>query len=474
MRLGSSKLFAKAAVFPRLCRLMCGRSLTSRTSGGRAAISDLPGLRGLARIWRLALILIMVYPPLFDGIAPFVTAQSAQQARDLHETYDLAPGGAVSVNNTSGYIRVTSWNENRVKVDAVKRGGRGGRDEDLGQVEIQVTPRPDRIDIRTFYPRYDGSRVSVDYDLKVPRGAVLNALTTTSGEITVNDPVARVTANSTSGSITVREVAGDAVLSSTSGQITAGRIGGSLSVTATSGNLVIGEVASTLNARCNNCNISARGLRDDATVRTTNGAIELERVGGRVHAEATNGRIRINDVGGDVIATSYSNSVTVTNARGHVTAVAYNGSVLVRNAGEGARANSLSGSVEISDSKGRIEAGSTNGPITLNNIDGKDVSAKSPNGGVLFTGRLYEGGRYEFFSANGNVVLTLPPDSNFNLTVASHNGSINTEFPLKLGPGAQLGGRGQIVGVVGKGGAEVRAISSNGAVHIKKAAGQAR
>lgn len=396
-----------------------------------------------------------------------VMAQSAETSRELHETYDLAPGGVVSVNSASGYIRVTSWSEDRVKVDAVKRGG---RDEDTSRIEIQVTPRPGRIDIRTIYPRNEDSRVSVDYDLKVPRGVVLNSLTTTSGEITVYDEVARATASSTSGPITLREVAGDAVISSTSGQITAGRIGGSLSVTNTSGALVIGEVARALNARCNNCSINARGLRDDATVRTANGAIELERIGGRVNAETMNGRIRINDVGGEVIATSLSNSITVTNARGFVVANALSGNVVVRGASEGARASSVSGGVEISDSKGRIEADATNGPILLKNIDGKDVSAKSANGQVLFTGGFYESGRYLFFSANGNVVLTLPPQSNFNLTIKSDNGSINTEFPLKLEPGAQLGGRGPIVGVVGKGGAEVRAISANGAVHIKKAA----
>lgn len=398
-----------------------------------------------------------------------VAAQSSEQSRELHETYDLAPGGVISVKNTSGYIRVTSWSEDRVKVDAVKRGR---RDEDAGRVGIQVTSspgRPDRIDIRTIYPRGGADSLSVDYDLKVPRGAVLNALTTTSGEIAVYDQVASVTANSTSGPITVRDVAGDATLSSSAGEITAGRIGGLLVATATAGNLVIGEVTRALNARCNNCNITARGLRSDATVRTANGSIELERIGGRVNAESMNGRIRINDVGGEVIARSYSNSITVANARGFVAADALNGNVTVRAAGDGASASSVSGSVEISDSKGRIEAKATNGSILLNNIDGKDVSAKTANGGVLFTGRFYESGRYLFFSANGNVVLTLPPESNFNLTIKSDNGSINTEFPLKLEPGAQLGGRGPIAGVVGKGGADVQAMSANGTVHIKKA-----
>src|SRR5262249_55401999 len=159
-----------------------------------------------------------------------------------------------------------------------------------------------------------------------------------------------------------------------------------------------------------------------------------------------------------------------TNARGFVAADSLSGNVIVRGAGEGARANSVGGSVEISDSKGRIEADATNGSILLNNIDGKDVSAKAVNGGGRFSGGIFDSGRYLFFSVNGNVVLTLPPESNFNLTIKSDNGSINTEFPLKLEPGAQLGSRGPIVGVVGKGGAEVRAISTNGAVHLKKAA----
>src|SRR5262245_9918793 len=447
---------------------LCGPKLFTGTvckCAGRGRHAGLPLHRLANRFNALALFALFAFfaisLPSFKGAA----AQSAQQDRELHETYDLTPGGVVSVNNTNGYIRVTSWNEDRVKVDAVKRGR---RDEDLGQVQIQVTPRPGRIDIRTIYPRNEDSRIPVDYDLKVPRGAVLNALTTTSGEITVNDPVARVTANSTSGAITVREIAGDAILSSTNGQITAGRIGGSLSVTSTNGNLAISEVASTLNARCTNCNISARGLRDDATVRTTSGAIELDRVGGRVSASATSGRIRINDVGGDVFATTYSDSITVTNARGYITAKATGGDVIVRGAGEGARAEAVSGSVEISNSKGRIEADAVSGSIALNNIDGRDVTAKSYSGGVLFTGRFYEGGHYDFVSFSGNVVLNLPPESNFNLTIQSHSGSINTEFQLKLGPGAQFGDRGPIVGVVGKGGAEVRAISHSGGVQIKK------
>ena len=93
---------------------------------------------------------------------------------------------------------------------------------------------------------------------------------------------------------------------------------------------------------------------------------------------------------------------------------------------------------------------------------------------MLFSGKFYDGGHYEFISFSSDVVLTLPADSNFNLTVRSFSGSINTEFPVKLGPGSQFGGRSPIVGVVGAGGAEVRAVSYSGSVRIKKATKEPR
>jgi DUF4097 and DUF4098 domain-containing protein YvlB len=429
------------------------------------------------KIWLSGLITGAIYLLLLSGVGmsrladPVHAGSVRSQGRELHETYNIAANGVVAVSNTSGYIRVTSWNENRVKLDAVKRGP---REDELDQVEIQVVTRPDRIEVRTIYPRGRSSRVSVDYDLRVPRTASLNGLTNISGEITVSDPVASVNARTTSGNITVRQVTGDAILSSTSGRIAADRIGGSLSVITTSGDLAIGEVASTLNARCTSCNIRATGLRDDVIAQSTSGNIEIERIGGRVTARATSGWVRVNDVGGDVNAESFSDSVTVTNVRGHVAAKALSGNVVVRNAGEGARISAVSGNIEVSDARGRIEIGATSGTIVLRNIDSRDVSAKCVSGGVNFTGKVYEDGRYEFVSFSGNLVLVLPPDSNFNLTAQSHSGSINTEFPLQIRQGSQFGGRGPITGTVGKGGAELRAISHSGNVQIRKDTGQKR
>ena len=396
-----------------------------------------------------------------------VTDVAAQTpaAHELHETYDLAVGGTVAVSNVSGYIRITSWEENRVKVDAIKRGR---NQDDAALVEIQVITQPNRVELRTIYPRGRSNNTWVDYDVKVPRSAILNSLSSISGDITVSDSVARVTARSTSGNVTVREVTGDAFLTTTSGNIRADRIGGALTIGTNSGELFIGEVNSTLNARSLSSNIRVTGVRDDVTANTLSGNVELKRIGGRATARSTSGLVTINDVGGDVVADSTSDSVTVTDVRGRVTANTLSGNVIIRQAQEGVRATAVSGSIQLTDVKGRIEVNSTSDEVILTNIDSRDVVAKSNSGSVRFTGKIYDDGRYEFVSFSSEVLLLVPPDSNFNLTATSHSGSINTEFPLQLGPGSKLGERGAITGTIGKGGAEVRAASFSGSVIIRK------
>lgn len=402
-------------------------------------------------------------------IAP-VAAQAAPQARELHETYDLAPGGTIAISNISGYIRITSWNENRVKVDAVKRAR---QDEDFSQIEIQVTAQPNRLELRTISPRRTAN-VQVDYDVKVPRTAALNSITSISGDITVSDPVARLAARSSSGNITVREVGGDAFLTTVSGNIRIDRIGGQLTINASSGALTIGEVGSTLNARTTSSNIRVAGARDDVTAYSSSGNIELQRIGGRAAARTQSGSVIINDVGGDVTADTASNNLSITNVRGRVTANTLSGNVTVRQVKEGVRVTGVSGLVQVSDAAGRIEITTTSNPITLTNIDSRDVIARSHSGDVRFTGRLHDDGRYEFVSFSSRVLLFVPPDSNFNLTATSHSGSINTEFPLRISPGSSYGGQSAVTGTVGKGGAEVRASSFSGSVIIKKAIGQTK
>jgi hypothetical protein len=414
------------------------------------------------RLFALGMIIIAGLSPL----ASLAAAQVREQGRDeFHQSYALAPDGIVSISNTSGNIRVTSWNESRVQVDAIKHARRA---EDLALVEIQVNARPERVEIQTVYLPRRLSTVSVDYDVKVPRSAVLNTLTTRSGDIIVQGAVARVVASSRSGNVTVQNVAGDATLGSSSGNVTVDRVGGTLVISASSGNLQINDVGGQLNASSSSGNVQATQIKGDATANSSSGSVRLERVGGRAFARSFGSWVTVRDVSGDAQASSSSDAVTVESVRGRAIVTSLSGRVIVRDVQEGVSAKSVSSSVEISNVKGRVEAGSTSDAVILREIDSRDVRAGSNSSNVRFQGKIYDDGRYEFSSFSGNVVLVMPVVNGFNLTASTRNGSIETDFAIQNRFGISTGRQSRIEGIHGKGGAQIIAVSYSGNIYLKK------
>jgi hypothetical protein len=386
--------------------------------------------------------------------------------REVRESYQLAEGGTISVSNSSGYIRVTSWNEARVELNAVKRSR---NESDWQQVAIEINARPAQIEIRTIYPRGRSNSTSVDYELKVPRTAVLQSLSNTSGDITVTGPIARLTAGSTSGNIMANNITGDSKLTSTSGNVTAERIGGALTLSSTSGNLVASDVATRLTARTTSGNIQAKEIRDDASASAASGNVRLENIGGRASVSTTSGSVNILNASGDVSANSVSDNITIQNVSGHVRATAISGNVTIRQAKEGVRATSVSGNLLFVKTQGRLEGETISGSITLQDVDAHELRLKAHSSNLSYQGKLHDDGRYELQSFSGDVVLVIPAESEFNLAAQTFSGSVNTEFPLQLS-GGTIGGRGTVRGVVGKGGAQVTAMTFSGSVHIKKGA----
>jgi DUF4097 and DUF4098 domain-containing protein YvlB len=416
------------------------------------------------KVGRWVIGLVLITPWLMTATSVSGRNQTPDQDRELHQTYDLAERGVISVNNLSGYIRINSWNQNKVKVDAVKRTRDGG---EIDQVRIQVNATGNRLEIRTIYPR-SRSNVSVDIDILAPASVVLNSITSTSGDVTLNGPFSSAIARSTSGAVVARDIREMATLSSTSGNVTVTNIGGELRATSTSGNVSVNDAKSRLFSQSTSGNVTVVQVKEDATASSSSGNVRLEKIGGRASGRSLSGSVFLTDIGGDGQGDSLSDNVSLINIGGRAVAKSVSGNAVVRVAAEGATATSVSGAVEVVDVKGRVEAGTTSGTIRLVNLDSRDVIAKSTSGDVRYTGKCYEDGRYELESFSSNVILFFPPDSQFRLTARSRSGSISTDFPLQVN--GLTGERGVATGVVGKGGAEVRLSSFSGNIQIKKGA----
>jgi hypothetical protein len=140
---------------------------------------------------------------------------------EFHQTYPLAAAGRVGVHNVNGAIRVSAWDRNEVRVDAVKRG------EDkkaLEQARIVVDARTDAVEIRTQYPDncHDCRPAVVDYTITVPRGATLDPIHTINGGVTVEGVTGRVKVASVNGSVEVRKGTGDLDISTVNGRVSGG------------------------------------------------------------------------------------------------------------------------------------------------------------------------------------------------------------------------------------------------------------
>lgn len=150
--------------------------------------------------------------------------------------YRIGRDGRVSISNISGDIVVTAGSGEEVSVEAIKRT-RGDRGR-LNDVRVQVDNAPNRVDIRTEYPRDSRSNVSVDYTVTVPSGASVD-LHSISGSVKVTGVRGAVRAEAISGSVSeidtpnvelAKSVSGDVSLSgiSTDGTVTAGSISGTI------------------------------------------------------------------------------------------------------------------------------------------------------------------------------------------------------------------------------------------------------
>lgn len=167
-------------------------------------------------------------------------AQSSRPevTEEFHQTYPLSATGRVSLSNINGSVRISAWDRNEVKVDAVKRAY---TQERLREAEINVNASAGSIEIETEYPDYhwesrDGKRhenpASVEYTLTVPRNARIEEVSLVNGGLTLEGLSGPVHASSVNGKVTARGLNGSVNLSVVNGRLeaTLDSLGGSGSV----------------------------------------------------------------------------------------------------------------------------------------------------------------------------------------------------------------------------------------------------
>ena len=160
-----------------------------------------------------------------------VTQVSQQDETErIEKSFPLNENGRVSVSNVNGSINVIAWDRNEVRLVAVKHAD---TKEHLSDVEIKIDARPDHFSVESDYGEDRGwktdsdrkwrnnDRVTVEYEVTVPRGAMLNEIETVNGSVVVNDFTNLVKVSAVNGAVKAGNLRGTADLSTVNGEVIA-------------------------------------------------------------------------------------------------------------------------------------------------------------------------------------------------------------------------------------------------------------
>ena len=123
------------------------------------------------------------------------------------------------------------------------------------------------------------------------------------------------------------------------------------------------------------------------------------------------------------------------------------------------------GGIAIADVNGRIDFTALNGGVVLKRVGGA-VHGSTTNGGLVIelTGDRWDGDSLDVSTTNGGVIMSVPENYSAHLQTGTVNGSVNVDFPVTVQGKISK----QIALNLGSGGASVRAMTTNGGVHLKR------
>lgn len=129
-------------------------------------------------------------------------------------------------------------------------------------------------------------------------------------------------------------------------------------------------------------------------------------------------------------------------------------------------ATAINGPISVSEVTGTMRLRTTNGPVELDGVGG-DVRARLQNGPltVALTGKEWNGAGLDAESVNGPVTLQIPDDYNADLETGTVNGPMESRRPLTVTFSGRMKSR--INTKLGKGGAPVRVVTTNGPLTIE-------
>ena len=188
----------------------------------------------------------------------------------------------------------------------------------------------------------------------------------------------------------------------------------------------------------------------EVKVGSVSGEVYVTGVEGETSVHSVSGEVRVADTPNLVRAKSVSGDVDVLNARSE----------------DDLEIASVSGEVTVTDVEAEeLDVSSVSGDVSMDDVACEEGEFDSVSGNIRYTGRIMGGGRYEFKSHSGDVIITIGDDVGFELEANTFSGDIESDFEMKVSSGDRHGQ--SISAVIGDGSAMIEATTFSGNVILR-------
>jgi DUF4097 and DUF4098 domain-containing protein YvlB len=222
-----------------------------------------------------------------DGFARF--------SRDFHFSFPLNAGGRLSVEGFNGGVEITPWERAEIDIDGAKHARSQSQADSL---RIDIDHSASSVSVHAVRPADSRGGYGVQFTIKVPRGAVIDRVTTSNGPIHAAEAAGPARLKTSNGAVRAEKFRGDLDIQTSNGPIELDEVEGAVTAHSSNGHIRIDSLRGSLDAETSNSSITAVLLHVDRELRaqTNNGAIDLTMPLGftvGVHARTSNSSITI-------------------------------------------------------------------------------------------------------------------------------------------------------------------------------------
>lgn len=220
----------------------------------------------------------------FVFVALFLMAScipvNSKATKEIVETYRVSEKTVLTLKNINGDVDITEWDKPgmEIRITMETRGG----EEEFEKVDIKINPEED-FSVETIYLKKK-TRVSVNFEIKVPSAVAINEIETINGIIKVYGSKGDMFLTSTNGDISVSNVNGRISCETVNGNIDALENKGIVLLSTTNGNIKTALYS-----------VYSDGIKID----TTNGSINIaikDGLSGNLQAETVHGNVDVIDL----------------------------------------------------------------------------------------------------------------------------------------------------------------------------------